>query len=187
MGKLAHLSEDIIQRCLRKDQAAWEQLYSWLSVLFLRYGPGAFSLTREEAQEAFQSTLLELFQNDCRVLRSFAWRSRPETYLVSVARNMAADVRAKRLPETGAGELIPPTGGEADFQRSDFWLVAERHLSKADVDLLRLVAAGLSQAEIAASLREAKGKPVSSEAVAVKKHRALRRLRKALQSDNNPL
>ena len=188
MGNLARIPEDLIPRCLSKDQTAWEQLYQWLDVLFSKCGQSFFYLSAEESQDAFHWMLLELFQHDCQALRSFSARSRPETYLFSIARRVAADLRSRRLAcETLDDFVSRSTAGEAEFQRADFWLVAEHHLPYGDLLLLRLVAAGLSQAEIGEALAPVNGRRLSPDSVAVQKHRALRRLRQALQSDKNAL
>jgi DNA-directed RNA polymerase specialized sigma24 family protein len=178
MSKLARLPDDVFQRCLRQDPLAWEQLNAWLDSMFVHYGAPVFRLTTEECADALQQMHEELLRNGCRALRSFSGRSRPETYLITITKRVAANIRYKRAPYQTAADCEPPAAtGETEFHNADFWLDAQRVLKPDEMVHLRLIAQDFSDAEIADWWTRTRGEPVTENTMAVRKHRLFHKLR----------
>ena len=176
----ARLPRDLLARCLDGNESAWVALRTWLANLFARLGRSIFNLTNAECDDAVQQTLLELLHNDCQTLRTFRGGCHPETYLIVIARRVAADIRKNRLTAIPLDGFEPASlVDDPDWQQIDFWEAANR-LAPGDRLLLRMCAAGLSFSEIATMLAQARGDPVTASALAVRKHRALARLRAKL-------
>ncbi|MGE0594185.1 MAG: RNA polymerase sigma factor [Vicinamibacterales bacterium] len=131
--------DEIIERCLRGDQAAWESIVRlhWRRVFNIAY---KFVGTREQAEDLAQDIFLKLFRS----LGSFDRRANFQTWLVSVSRNLCIDhyrsVRKER--ETIRRDVDP-----SDLQPRSRTASPHASLEQQDrVDLLRTALARLTPA-----------------------------------------
>jgi RNA polymerase sigma-70 factor (ECF subfamily) len=101
--------ETLIQRCLRGDQAAWEQIVKqhWRKVFNVAY---KFVGKHDEAEDLTQDIFLKIFKS----LDTFDRRANFQTWLISVSRNLCIDhyrsVRKERETidrQVDANELTP--------------------------------------------------------------------------------
>src|SRR5215831_12339869 len=78
--------EALIQRCLRGDQAAWEQIVKqhWRKVFNIAY---KFVGKHDEAEDLTQEIFLKIFRS----LDTFDRRANFQTWLISVSRNLCID------------------------------------------------------------------------------------------------
>lgn len=76
----------LIERCLRGDQAAWEQIVRqhWRKVFNVAY---KFVGTHEQAEDLAQDIFLKIFKS----LETFDRRANFQTWLISVSRNLCID------------------------------------------------------------------------------------------------
>ena len=102
-------NEALIQRCLKGDQAAWDQIVKqyWRKVFNVAY---KFVGKHDEAEDLAQDIFLKIFKS----LDTFDRRANFQTWLISVSRNLCIDhyrsVRKERETidrEVDAGELTP--------------------------------------------------------------------------------
>ena len=117
--------EALIQRCLRGDQVAWEQIVRqyWRKVFNVAY---KFVGKHDEAEDLTQDIFLKIFKS----LDTFDRRANFQTWLISVSRNLCIDhyrsVRKERETidrDVDANELSPAShepgpGGRARAARS---------------------------------------------------------------------
>src|SRR5205823_3704211 len=75
-------TDELIERCLRGDQAAWEQIVRqhWRKVFNLAY---KFVGRHDEAEDLAQDIFLKIF----RALHTFDRRANFQTWLISISRN----------------------------------------------------------------------------------------------------
>ena len=101
--------EALIQRCLRGDQAAWDQIVKqyWRKVFNVAY---KFVGRHDEAEDLTQDIFLKIFKS----LDTFDRRANFQTWLISVSRNLCIDhyrsVRKERETidrDVDANELTP--------------------------------------------------------------------------------
>src|ERR671916_2706588 len=101
--------DDIIQRCLGGDQAAWEEIVRlhWRRVFNIAY---KFVGRHDQAEDLTQDVFLKLFKS----LDTFDRRANFQTWLISVSRNLCIDhyrsVRKERETvdrDVDPGELTP--------------------------------------------------------------------------------
>src|ERR1700687_5588285 len=101
--------EPLIQRCLRGDQLAWEQIVRqyWRKVFNVAY---KFVGKHDEAEDLTQDIFLKIFKS----LDTFDRRANFQTWLISVSRNLCIDhyrsVRKERETidrDVDANELSP--------------------------------------------------------------------------------
>ena len=81
-----HATDEIIERCLNGDQAAWEaivRLY-WRKVFNVAY---KFVGRHDQAEDLTQDVFLKLFKS----LDTFDRRANFQTWLISVSRNLCID------------------------------------------------------------------------------------------------
>ena len=78
--------DDIIQRCLGGDQAAWESIVRlhWRKVFNIAY---KFVGKHDEAEDLAQDVFLKIFKS----LNTFDRRANFQTWLISVSRNLCID------------------------------------------------------------------------------------------------
>jgi RNA polymerase sigma-70 factor, ECF subfamily len=78
--------DDIIQRCLSGDQAAWESIVRihWRKVFNIAY---KFVGKHDEAEDLTQDVFLKIFKS----LNTFDRRANFQTWLISVSRNLCID------------------------------------------------------------------------------------------------
>ncbi|HEX2061865.1 MAG TPA: sigma-70 family RNA polymerase sigma factor [Thermoanaerobaculia bacterium] len=78
--------DDIIQRCLSGDQAAWEAIVRlhWRKVFNIAY---KFVGKHDEAEDLTQDVFLKIFKS----LNTFDRRANFQTWLISVSRNLCID------------------------------------------------------------------------------------------------
>jgi len=101
--------ETLIQRCLRGDQAAWEQIVKqhWRKVFNVAY---KFVGKHDEAEDLTQDIFLKIFKS----LDTFDRRANFQTWLISISRNLCIDhyrsVRKERETidrDVDANQLTP--------------------------------------------------------------------------------
>ncbi len=104
--------ESVIQRCLKGDQAAWEQIVRtyWRKVFNVAY---KFVGKHDAAEDLTQDIFLKIFKS----LDTFDRRANFQTWLISVSRNLCIDhyrsVRKERetidrdMDPSDAVELVP--------------------------------------------------------------------------------
>src|SRR5437762_3460260 len=102
-------TEALIQRCLKGDQAAWDQIVKqyWRKVFNVAY---KFVGKHDEAEDLAQDIFLKIFKS----LDTFDRRANFQTWLISVSRNLCIDhyrsVRKERETidrQVDANELTP--------------------------------------------------------------------------------
>jgi RNA polymerase sigma-70 factor (ECF subfamily) len=99
--------DDIIQRCLGGDQAAWESIVRlhWRKVFNIAY---KFVGKHDEAEDLTQDVFLKIFKS----LNTFDRRANFQTWLISVSRNLCIDhYRAVRKERETINRDVDP----ADF------------------------------------------------------------------------
>lgn len=88
--------DELIERCLRGDQVAWEQIVKqhWRKVFNVAY---KFVGSHEQAEDLTQDIFLKIFKS----LETFDRRANFQTWLISVSRNLCIDhyrsVRKERM------------------------------------------------------------------------------------------
>lgn len=101
--------DEIIQRCLHGDQAAWESIVRqhWRKVFNIAY---KFVGKHDQAEDLAQDVFLKIFKS----LNTFDRRANFQTWLISVSRNLCIDhyrsVRKERETinrDVDPGELSP--------------------------------------------------------------------------------
>src|SRR5436190_13878486 len=107
------LVDELIERCLRGDQQAWEQIVRlhWRKVFNVAY---KFVGKHDEAEDLTQDIFLKIFKS----LDTFDRRANFQTWLISVSRNLCIDhyrsVRKERETidrDVDANELAPASHG----------------------------------------------------------------------------
>lgn len=127
-------SDSLIERCLKRDQQAWEQIVRQhrRKVYNVAY---RFVGRHEEAEDLTQEIFLRLFK----ALPTFDRRANFQTWLISISRNLCIDhyrrVRAERQRidrnVVDAGELTPDSsdkGPHVILERSDGLALLRRAL-----------------------------------------------------------
>jgi RNA polymerase sigma-70 factor (ECF subfamily) len=103
------LVDELIERCLRGDQQAWEQIVKlhWRKVFNVAY---KFVGKHDEAEDLTQDIFLKIFKS----LETFDRRANFQTWLISVSRNLCIDhyrsVRKERETidrDVDPGDLTP--------------------------------------------------------------------------------
>jgi RNA polymerase sigma-70 factor (ECF subfamily) len=103
------LVDELIERCLRGDQQAWEQIVKlhWRKVFNVAY---KFVGKHDEAEDLTQDIFLKIFKS----LDTFDRRANFQTWLISVSRNLCIDhyrsVRKERETidrDVDPGDLMP--------------------------------------------------------------------------------
>ncbi|MGQ9904331.1 MAG: RNA polymerase sigma factor [Anaerolineae bacterium] len=178
-----HSDRDLLERCLRGEDAAWLALAGL--VRRLTGGLAAvYGLDLAVQEEIVQETLAECLRDECRVLRRFAGRSRLTTYLGAIVIRVAA--RFHRAQQAGASDGLSPVedligGDDLQLARAEIWTAIQETLTPVDHLILRLAASGYTAQEIADRLAHLLGQPWTAAAVRQRKAQAIRRLRKALR------
>ena len=135
--------DELIERCLRGDQAAWEAIVRmhWRKVFNVAY---KFVGRHDEAEDLTQDIFLKIFK----ALHTFDRRANFQTWLISISRNLCIDhyrsVRKER--ETLAREVDPANLMPVSRERSP-------HTHVEQADLRRQIQEALAQ--LPATLREA--------------------------------
>src|SRR5688572_22921122 len=139
----ATASNELVERCLQGDQAAWDEIVrlNWRKVFNVAY---KFVGRHDEAEDLAQDIFLKIFK----ALHTFDRRANFQTWLISISRNLCIDhyrsVRKER--ETMAREVDASNLMPVSRERSP-----HGHVEQAD--LRRQIQEAL--AELPATLREA--------------------------------
>src|SRR5438132_4119324 len=138
-------TDELIERCLRGDQAAWEQIVRqhWRKVFNLAY---KFVGRHDEAEDLAQDIFLKIF----RALHTFDRRANFQTWLISISRNFCIDhyrsVRKER--ETMARDIDPATLTPASRDRSPYGEVEQMDLKNLIRQALDELPPALKQAVV---------------------------------------
>ena len=106
-------TDELIERCLAGDQAAWEQIVrqNWRKVFNVAY---RFVGRHDEAEDLTQDIFLKIF----RALQTFDRRANFQTWIISISRNLCIDhyrsVRKERetmARDVDAADLSPVARG----------------------------------------------------------------------------
>ena len=133
----------LIERCLRGDQVAWEQIVRqhWRKVFNLAY---KFVGLHDEAEDLTQDIFLKIFK----ALKTFDRRANFQTWLISISRNLCIDhyrsVRKERetmARDVDASVLVPVSRERGPYGELE------------QVDLKHLIRVAL--AELPPTLRQA--------------------------------
>jgi RNA polymerase sigma-70 factor (ECF subfamily) len=136
-------TDALIERCLRGDQLAWEQIVRqhWRKVFNLAY---KFVGRHDEAEDLTQDIFLKIFK----ALHTFDRRANFQTWLISISRNLCIDhyrsVRKERetmARDVDASELSPVSRERGPYSQLE------------QVDLKHLIRQAL--AELPPTLRQA--------------------------------
>src|SRR5258705_9231696 len=158
--------ETLIQRCLRGDQAAWEQIVKqhWRKVFNVAY---KFVGKHDQAEDLTQDIFLKIFKS----LDTFDRRANFQTWLISISRNLCIDhyrsVRKERETidrDVDANELSPVSreiGPVAALEQRDRVMLLRQAMSALPETLRTAVLMRdiqeLSYQEIADALRLPEG------------------------------
>ncbi len=173
--------EELLLECRRGAPVAWVSLRKRLSRLVPALFAAEGGLSAEDLDDIVQETLTALLADDCCALRAFRGESSLTTYLAAIVRRVGRRWLARHRVEMPLFENDALPIEESPWQ--EIWLVAEQTLASADLLLLRLGAEGYTAEEIAEILAGIEGHPLTAEAVRQRRHRAIRRLRRALQDE----
>jgi len=132
----AQAIDDVIERCLGGDQAAWDTIVRlhWRKVFNVAY---KFVGRHDEAEDLTQDVFLKLFRS----LGTFDRRANFQTWLVSVSRNLCIDHyrRVRKEREAVRQDIDPANLAPAAATKSAHALLEERdrvHLLRAALDAL---------------------------------------------------
>ncbi len=84
-----------MDKVLAGDPDAWEAVVRRFSSLVWRILRGGFSLSKDSAEDAFQTIFLRLQEDDFRRLRQWRGEAGLDTYMAVVMRNLARDLLRK--------------------------------------------------------------------------------------------
>ena len=113
----AAISNELVERCLAGDQAAWEEIVrlNWRKVFNVAY---RFVGRHDEAEDLTQDIFLRIFK----ALHTFDRRANFQTWLVSISRNLCIDhyrsVRKER--ETMARDVDASTLAPVSRERGPY-------------------------------------------------------------------
>jgi RNA polymerase sigma-70 factor (ECF subfamily) len=127
--------DDVIERCLAGDQAAWESIVRqhWRKVFNVAY---KFVGKHDEAEDLTQDIFFKIFKS----LQTFDRRANFQTWLISVSRNLCIDhyrsVRKERETidrDVDAGDLAPASrdaGPYKELEHNDQRMILRRALEQ---------------------------------------------------------
>jgi len=172
------------QGALPPDFAVWYQEHRQVVFRYVRFRVASREAAEDVTSDVFMKALRSLDRYD-------PGRASPRTWLLRIARNAVTDhlralrrrgslhVSLDRVPDLVTSDESPEVRVVRE-ERIQRLLNASQLLRKPDQDILSLrYGAGLSNQEIAESMS------ISQNAVAVRLHRALRRLKNAAESATN--
>lgn len=184
MNNSSRFPEVLIRRCLKRDDEAWQVMREGVADLIVRVVARKFFLSLIEQQDLVQQTIEELLRDDMRALRAFKGESKFDTYLIVIATRIVLKWIKRPKDKTALDELMPDDLQKLLLARAEFWADAERCLSSDDLFLLRLLMRGLSYQEISHIVGKARGASITTNEIAVRKHRIIQRLRKCFGRKN---
>src|SRR6186713_2066943 len=141
----------LIERCLRGDQAAWEQIVRqhWRKVFNLAY---KFVSRHDEAEDLTQEIFLKIFK----ALHTFDRRANFQTWLISISRNLCIDhyrsVRKER--ETMARDVDASSLSPVSRDRGPYSLLEQGDLKQLIRQALAELPPTLRQAVVLRDLQE---------------------------------
>jgi RNA polymerase sigma-70 factor (ECF subfamily) len=141
----------LIERCLRGDQAAWEQIvrHYWRKVFNVAY---KFVSRHDEAEDLTQDIFLKIFK----ALHTFDRRANFQTWLISISRNLCIDhyrsIRKER--ETMARDVDAATLSPVSRDRGPYGLLEQGDLKQLIRQALAELPPALRQAVVLRDLQE---------------------------------
>jgi RNA polymerase sigma-70 factor (ECF subfamily) len=112
-------SNELVERCLQGDQAAWEEIVrlNWRKVFNVAY---KFVGRHDEAEDLTQDIFLRIFK----ALHTFDRRANFQTWLISISRNLCIDhYRSQRkeretmAKDVDASELTPASSDRSPYSQ----------------------------------------------------------------------
>jgi RNA polymerase sigma factor (sigma-70 family) len=140
----APTTDELIERCLKGDQLAWEQVVRqhWRKVFNLAY---KFVGRHDEAEDLTQDIFLKIF----RALHTFDRRANFQTWLISISRNFCIDhyrsIRKERetiARDVNAADLMPVSrerGPHGQLEQSDLRQLIKQALAELTSSLREAV------------------------------------------------
>jgi RNA polymerase sigma factor (sigma-70 family) len=140
----APTTDELIERCLKGDQLAWEQVVRqhWRKVFNLAY---KFVGRHDEAEDLAQDIFLKIF----RALHTFDRRANFQTWLISISRNFCIDhyrsIRKERetiARDVNAADLMPVSrerGPHGQLEQSDLRQLIKQALAELPSSLRQAV------------------------------------------------
>jgi RNA polymerase sigma factor (sigma-70 family) len=140
----APTTDELIERCLKGDQLAWEQVVRqhWRKVFNLAY---KFVGRHDEAEDLTQDIFLKIF----RALHTFDRRANFQTWLISISRNFCIDhyrsIRKERetiARDVNAADLMPVSrerGPHGQLEQSDLRQLIKQALAELPSSLRQAV------------------------------------------------
>ncbi|HSL29659.1 MAG TPA: sigma-70 family RNA polymerase sigma factor [Anaerolineales bacterium] len=133
VSRLAASSDDeLIRRCRTGDESAWDQLVENYKRLIYSI-PLNFGLTREDAADIFQQTLISLVENLDRLHPD----SNLAAWLATVTRRHALHLLRKRKREQ--------LGADEDLGESSEWLEAATGSAAEQIEQIQVINQGLNR------------------------------------------
>jgi RNA polymerase sigma-70 factor, ECF subfamily len=135
---------ELVERCLQGDQAAWEQIVRlhWRKVFNVAY---KFVGRHDEAEDLTQDIFLRIFK----ALHTFDRRANFQTWLISISRNLCIDhyrsLRKERetmARDVDASELSPASrdrGPESQLEQLDVKALVRQALAELPASLREAV------------------------------------------------
>src|SRR5687767_1147134 len=140
----ATASNELVERCLQGDQAAWDEIVrlNWRKVFNVAY---KFVGRHDEAEDLTQDIFLRIFK----ALHTFDRRANFQTWLISISRNLCIDhyrsVRKERetmVRDVDASQLMPASaerGPHAQLEQSGLKDLLRRALGELPASLREAV------------------------------------------------
>ena len=173
--------KELLSRCLHGDSIAWDILREMILNLASALFSTSTNLSLIDLDDIVQETLTALLTNDCRSLRSFRGESSLTTYLAAITRRVGWGWLGRHRGE------IPLSHDNGQLcernQWLEMWPIIEKTLSSSEILLLRLGSEGYQAGEIAEILSRIEGYPLTADAVRQRRHRAIRRIHRALMDE----
>jgi len=150
----------LIERCLRGDQAAWEQIVRqhWRKVFNLAY---KFVGRHDEAEDLTQDIFVKIFK----ALHTFDRRANFQTWLISISRNLCIDHyrSARKERETMARDVDASSLSPVSRERGPYGQLEQTDLKQLIRRALNELQPALRQAVVLRDLQEFSYQEIADE------------------------